>query len=321
MGKDYYKILGVSKDADENELKKAYRKQAMKWHPDKNQDNKAAAEAKFKDVSEAFEVLNDPQKREIYDRYGEEGLKNGADGGFGAHFTPSAADDIFRSMFSNDDAFAAMFGSGFGGMHSRFSAFGGRDPFSTSSRGPARPRKAPAITRNVLCTLEELYTGTTKKMKISRRLQDAGGHIMEVPEILEINVRPGWKKGTKITFEEKGDELNGIIPADIVFVIDEKPHDVFTRSGDDLIHKRRINLVDALCGTIVDVRHLDGSILSIPITDVASPSRKVVEKGKGMPNSKTMRHGDLLLQFEVIFPRRLSDQQKEKIRQVLENPY
>jgi len=101
MGKDYYSLLGVSKDADDNAIKKAYRKQAMKWHPDKNQNNKAEAEARFKEASEAYEVLSDPQKREIYDRYGEEGLKNGigaGPSGTSFNFTPSSADEIFRSF-------------------------------------------------------------------------------------------------------------------------------------------------------------------------------------------------------------------------------
>ena len=321
MGRDYYQILGVSKDADDNALKKAYRKQAMRWHPDKNQDNKSEAEAKFKDISEAFEVLSDPQKREIYDRFGEDGLKNGMGGaaGGGFAFTPSSAEDIFRSFFGNDDGFSTIFGgrcgSHFNGMPSGFDSFvHGGDPF-----GRPRSRKAAPITNPLRCTLEELYSGTTKKMKISRQLRDASGKNMEVSEILEIKVRPGWKQGTKITFEEKGDERPGIIPADIVFVIEEKPHDVFTRSGDDLIHKRRLSLVDALCGTVVELKHLDGTVLHIPIKTVASPQRKHVERGKGMPNSKTMKHGDLLIQFDVIFPHRLDELQKEKIREALEN--
>lgn len=316
MGKDYYQILGVSKNADENELKKAYRKQAMKWHPDKNQDNKATAEAKFKDISEAFEVLSDPQKREIYDRFGEEGLKNGMGGGassgFRSGFTPSSADDIFRSFFGNEDGFSSFFNGG--GFHSHFGSARGGDPFGQFGR----PRKAPPITNQIHCSLEELYSGTTKKMKISRKVRDATGNgVTEVSEIVEINVKPGWKKGTKITFEQKGDDIGNMIPADIVFVIEEKPHETYTRSGDDLIHKRRINLVDALCGTVVELRHLDGTVLAIPIDDVIAPNRKIVQRGKGMPNSKTMRNGDLLIQFDVIFPRHLSNEQKSVIRDTL----
>eukprot|EP00210_Caulerpa_lentillifera_P006711 g6413.t1 len=201
----------------------------MRWHPDKNQDNKAKAEEEFKNVSEAFEVLSDPQKREIYDRFGEEGLKNGMGGMGGAgtgnfSFTPSSAEDIFRAFFGGGSGgaggFESLFNSGFGGtdgMHSGFSRFGGSG--SDLFKDMSRPRKAPAITNPLKCTLEELYTGTVKKMKISRNLTDSSGKTMQVSEIVEIHVKPGWKKGTKITFEEKGDEKPGTIPADIIFVM------------------------------------------------------------------------------------------------------
>lgn len=327
MGRDYYKILGVDKTANENEIKKAYRKQAMKWHPDKNQDNKEKAEAEFKNVAEAFEVLSDPQKREIYNRFGEEGLKNGMGGmggagGGGFSFTPSSADDIFQRFFGGssgglESLFGSGLGGGIGGMPSGFTRFsqsgGGRDFFSDFNQ----PRKARPITNTLNCSLEELYTGTVKKMKISRNLTDSSGKTMQVSEIVEIHVKPGWKKGTKITFEEKGDEIPGVIPADIIFVIDEKPHDVFRRSGDDLIHKRSVHLVDALCGFVVELRHLDGTVLAIPVEDVATPTKKVLQRGKGMPNSRSGAFGDLLIEFNIVFPKRLNPDQKTRIREAL----
>lgn len=320
MGKDYYRILGVEKGAGEVELKKAYKKLAMKYHPDKNPDNKEAAEAKFKEVSEAFEVLSDPKKREVYDRFGEEGLKNGM-GGMGgmpgqgfANFTPSAADEIFRQFFGGSDPFGDMFGGGRSGMEHMF-AFS--DGFGGPSRRQTQARKGAPITNAVRCTLEELYTGTTKKMKISRTLLDPTGRRMPVSEILTINVKRGWKKGTKITFEEKGDESPGVIPSDIVFVVDEKPHDVFERRGDDLVHKRRIDLKDALCGHVVHLKHLDGRVLEIELTEVAAPDRKKIVLGDGFPNSKTGRKGDLVIEFDIRFPRNLNEDQKMLIRQAL----
>lgn len=200
MGRDYYKILGVDKTANENEIKKAYRKQAMKWHPDKNQNNKEKAEEEFKNVAEAFEVLSDPQKREIYDRFGEEGLKNGmggmgGGGGAGFSFTPSSADDIFQRFFGGGSGgFDSLFNSGLGGggMSSgftRFASSGSRDFFSDLNQ----PRKARPITNTLSCSLEELYTGTVKKMKISRSLTDASGKTMKVSEIVEIHVKPDRK--------------------------------------------------------------------------------------------------------------------------------
>lgn len=320
-GKDYYKILGVERGANEVELKKAYKKLAMKFHPDKNPDNKEAAEAKFKEVSEAFEVLSDPKKREVYDQFGEEGLKNGM-GGMGnmhghgfANFTPSSADDIFRQFFGGRDPFGDMFGGpggGRGGMEHMFSFHDGFGP-----RRQQQNRKGSPIMNAVRCTLEELYAGTTKKMKISRSLMDNTGKRMPVSEILTINVKPGWKKGTKITFEEKGDESPGVIPSDIVFVVEEKPHEVFERRGDDLVHKRRIDLVDALCGHVVHLRHLDGRALEIELSEIAAPDRKKIVRGEGMPNSKSERKGDLLIEFDIRFPRSLNQEQKNLIKQAL----
>lgn len=322
MGKDYYQILGVDKSAGEAELKKAYKKLAMKYHPDKNPDNKEAAEAKFKEVSEAFEVLSDSNKREIYDRFGEEGLKNGMGGGGhpGANFssfTPSSAEDIFRQFFGGGDPFG---GSPYGSMFS--DSMPGRGGFGFGVHdGMHRMRsnrKAEAIVNEVRCSLEELYSGTTKKMKISRTVMTASGERIPNTEILEIVIKPGWKKGTKVTFEGKGDEFPGVAPADVIFVIEEKPHSVFERSGDDLIHKRRITLVDALCGQNLHLRHLDGRPLEIPQEEIAAPDRKKLIRGEGMPNSKTGRKGDLLIEFDIRFPRgTLNSEQKDLVRLAL----
>ncbi|KAF7803411.1 dnaJ-like protein subfamily B member 13-like [Senna tora] len=195
MGVDYYKILQVDKSASDEDLKKAYRKLAMKWHPDKNPNNKKEAEAKFKEVSEAYEVLSDPQKRAIYDQYGEEGLKGqvpppgagGAsffqtgDGPTTFRFNPRNADDIFAEFFGFSSPFGGMGGGAGGGMRGGPRSFGGMfgdDIFSSFGEGRPMsqgPRKAPPIEKTLPCTLEELYKGTTKKMKISRELVDASG--------------------------------------------------------------------------------------------------------------------------------------------------
>uniref|UniRef100_A0A7N0SWM6 J domain-containing protein n=1 Tax=Kalanchoe fedtschenkoi TaxID=63787 RepID=A0A7N0SWM6_KALFE len=347
MGVDYYKVLQVDKNASDDDLKKAYRKLAMKWHPDKNPNNKKDAEAKFKQISEAYEVLSDPQKRAVYDQYGEEGLKGqvpppeAAGPGGGAtyfqtgdgptmfRFNPRNADDIFAEFFGVSSPFGGM-GGGMNGMRGGVGGGGGGQRFSSSmfgddifsSFGDARaasqePRKAPPIENKLPCSLEELYKGTTKKMKISRQIADPSGKTMPVEEILTIEVKPGWKKGTKITFSEKGNEQPGVIPSDLVFVIDEKPHSVFTRDGNDLVVTKRISLADALAGYTVNLTTLDGRSLSIPIDRVIHPGYEHVVPREGMPIPKDpSRRGDLRIKFDIKFPTRLSPEQKSGIKRL-----
>ncbi|CDP15871.1 unnamed protein product [Coffea canephora] len=344
MGLDYYKILGVDKKATDDDMKKAYRKLAMKWHPDKNPNNKKDAEAKFKQISEAYDVLSDPQKRAVYDQYGEEGLKGGVPppdtaGGPGSatFFSTGGGPTSFRfNPRSPDDIFSEIFGfSGFGGMGGgsgmRGSRFGGMfddSMFSSFEGGGSGPggsmhqqtiRKAPAIEQNLPCTLEELYKGTTKKMKISREVLDTNsGKIMPVEEILTINIKPGWKKGTKITFPDKGNELPGVAPADLVFIIDEKPHRVFTREGNDLIVTQKVSLTEALTGYTAHLTTLDGRNLTIPVTSVIHPTYEEVVRGEGMPLPKDpSKKGNLRIKFDIKFPARLTASQKAGIKELL----
>ncbi|KAE9620629.1 hypothetical protein Lal_00019445 [Lupinus albus] len=339
MGVEYYKLLQVDKNAKDEELKKAYRKLAMKWHPDKNPNNKKEAEAKFKQISEAYEVLSDPQKRAIYDQYGEEGLKGQVPppdaGGSGStyfstgdipgsfRFNPRNADDIFAEFFGFSSPFGGRGGGS--GMRSRFSGgMFGDDMFGPFGEGggihmsQGAHRKAPPIENKLTCTLEEIYRGTTKKMKIHREIADATGKTMQVEEILTINVKPGWKKGTKITFPEKGHEQPNVTPADLVFIIDEKPHNVFTRDGNDLIVNQKISLVEALTGYTVNLTRLDGTNLSISINNIIHPNYEEVVPREGMPLPKDpSKKGNLRIKFSIKFPTRLTDAQKEGIRKLL----
>ncbi|EFJ27870.1 hypothetical protein SELMODRAFT_231730 [Selaginella moellendorffii] len=308
MGIDYYSVLKVDKNATEDDLKKAYRKLAMKWHPDKNPNNKKEAEAKFKQISEAYEVLSDPQKRTIYDQYGEEGLKGqvpppGATGG--TNFANGAGPNVFVFNPRNAEDIFAEF-------------FGGSSPFGMGGFGRSASRKAPAVENKLPCSLEELYTGSTRKMKISRNIADPSGKTMPVEEFLTIDVKPGWKKGTKITFPEKGNEQPNLIPADIVFVIDEKPHDVFKRDGNDLVMTQKVSLADALTGTTITVNTLDGRTLTIPINDIISPGYEKIVPREGMPIAKEPgRKGDLKIKFDVKFPTRLTPEQKAAVKRYL----
>ncbi|KAF8399399.1 hypothetical protein HHK36_015263 [Tetracentron sinense] len=317
MGVDYYNILKVGRNANEDDLKKAYKRLAMRWHPDKNPSNKKEAEAKFKQISEAYDVLSDPQKRQIYDLYGEEGLKSGqfppspfdAAAG-GAHpnpsfrFNPRDAEDLFDEFFGGSDA---------GGGRNRVF---GESYFRNAGNQPHR--KAPAVENKLPCSLEDLYKGSKKKMKISRTVPDASGKPRTVEEILAIDIKPGWKKGTKITFPEKGNQEPGIIPADLIFVVDEKPHAVYKRDENDLVVNQRISLLDALTGKTLNLTTLDGRNLTIPLTDIVKPGYEVIFPNEGMPISKEpMKKGNLRIKFDIKFPSRLTAEQKSDLRRVL----
>ncbi|KAL8090121.1 uncharacterized protein LOC141697895 isoform X1 [Apium graveolens] len=331
MGVDYYEVLNVGKNATDDDLKKAYRKLAMRWHPDKNPTDKKEAEAKFKQISEAYEVLSDPQKRTTYDQHGEEGLKDmpvpgpSGSGGFPNGFNPRNAEDIFAEFFGSSPF---EFGSAGVGRSTRYSSdgggfrgFGGGDNmFRTYSDGavPQTPKKPPPVESKLPCTLEELYSGSSRKMKISRTVVDANGRVVPESEILSIDIKPGWKKGTKITFPDKGNEQHNQLPADLVFVIDEKPHNVYKRDGNDLIISHRVTLAEAIGGPTINITTLDGRDLPVTITEIVHPGYEHVVQQEGMPIAKEPgTRGDLKIKFEVKFPTKLTEDQREALKSAL----
>lgn len=392
--------MGVDKTASEEEIKKAYKKAALKFHPDRNKDKPEEAHKKFQEVGEAFEVLSDKNKRTIYDTYGEEGLKGGgaAPGGAGAGgfpggagfggaggpsfsfstsgggpggFTPSDPNDIFASIFG------AMGGGGGPGGFS-FSTGGGGDPFgSTGTRTrrkagggmpgmggmdgmpggfggmggmpggmgggmggmggmggfedgqPSSPgAKAPDFEKPVPVSLEDLYKGAKKKLKVGRRTLSGGTE----EKILEVNIKPGWKAGTKVRFGGQGNEQPSGQAQDLVFVIQEKPHPTFKRDGDDLRTTQDIPLIDALDpakpgtpGSKRSITTLDGRTISAPLPS-PGVGRTTIENGKttripgeGMPISKSggARKGDLIVEWKVALPERLTEEQRRKVREAL----
>ncbi|KAH7306523.1 hypothetical protein KP509_22G016700 [Ceratopteris richardii] len=218
---------------------------------------------------------------------------------------------------------------GLGGMGSRssrspfgdsmFGAFGPDTMFRSfgESAPSGVPKKAAPVESKLQCTLEELYCGSTRKMKISRNVMDASGKSMPVDEILTINVKPGWKKGTKITFAEKGNEQLNMAPADLVFVVDEKPHDVYKRDGNDLVVTHKISLAEALIGTTISLTTLDGRSLTIPVNEVISPGYEKVVAREGMPIPKEPgKKGNLRIKFDIKFPSRLTSEQKAGVKRL-----
>ncbi|XP_010475895.1 PREDICTED: dnaJ homolog subfamily B member 1-like [Camelina sativa] len=360
MGVDYYNVLKVNRNANEEDLKKSYRRMAMKWHPDKNPTSKKEAEAKFKQISEAYDVLSDPQRRQIYDQFGEEGLKSTdlptaaetttaqqhhqhqqqksySSSNSEFRYYPRDAEDIFAEFFGESgDAFGGgssgrTRGDGGGdgvGVGRRFksaeagSQANNRKTPPTNRKTPHPPpppvnRKAPAIESKLACTLEELYKGAKKKMRISRVVPDDFGKPKTVQEILKIDIKPGWKRGTKITFPEKGNQEPGVTPADLIFVVDEKPHSVFKRDGNDLIVEKQVSLIDALTGLTISVTTLDGRNLTIPVLDIVKPGQEIVIPNEGMPTKDPLKRGDLRVSFEILFPSMLTSEQKNDLRRVL----
>ncbi|XP_028412266.1 dnaJ homolog subfamily B member 13-like [Dendronephthya gigantea] len=310
MGQDYYSILELTKGASDADIKKAYRKLSLKFHPDKTQE--PGADRKFKQVSESYEILSDPKKRAIYDQFGEEGLRNGVPDSDTGGWTPGYTFHgdslrVFREFFGGDNPFSELFDSydpeiGFGGAHGR-----------------GRRKQDPPIERELYLTLEEVFKGCTKKMKISRRVMNEDGHTSNIRDkILTINVKPGWKSGTKITFPKEGDQGPNNIPADIVFIVKDKSHSIFKREGKDLFFTATVPLGKALTGCTVDVPTLDGRLISVPINDIIKPGYTKRVPGEGVPTSKDPNiRGDLVINFDIVFPNKLNSDQKRLLKDAL----
>jgi len=359
MGKDYYKILNVDKNADDEALKKAYRKLALKWHPDRHQTdkNKEEAEIKFKEISEAFEVLSDKNKRQIYDMYGEEGLKagpppaEGEGGGFagfpggfgnfpggttftfsssgGRGFNPTDPNTIFSQFFTSfggdgEDDFMGAFPGGFSGFGSRGKSgrpsSDGFGDFFSRTRGQESGGGASEVKHSLPLTLEEIYKGTTKKLKVTRKLIDsATGKVVPTDKILEINVRPGMKAGSKFKFPKSGDELPNGDTQDIVVTLEEKPHSKYTRDGDNLRTTLTLSLLEALTGfRNKTIQTLDGRTLAISNPLVINPGQEQRFPNEGMPTKDPNKKGDLVVKYDVQFPNRLSEDKKRAIRDILQ---
>ena len=324
----FYSILGVPSDADSDQIKKAYRKLAMKYHPDKNPDKKAECEAKLKEINEAYETLSDPKKKQTYDLYGQDSFPNFQPSSSSSAASSSWTHPFYTShnnnfeyeqqgfSFSNNgdmgSVFNDLFSQFFPGSTPRSSPFQSYGPSrrsgfssssSSSSRGySASPRKA--IEKDIHVTLEELYTGCVKKMRVRDTvLSSQTGRMQEIEKVVVLDIKPGWKAGTKITFKATPD-----FPLPIVFTIRETKHRYFERRGDDLRWKCRLTKRQVENGVVVKLPLLDGSKLVFNSKDdeVRNGAKRPF-KGLGMPISKpkgsgslAKTAGDLIVKFEVI---------------------
>jgi DnaJ-class molecular chaperone len=351
MTKDYYGVLGVARSATDDEIKKAYRKLALKFHPDKNQA--PGAEDKFKQIGEAYDVLSDSRKKQIYDQYGEDGLKGSMGGGaggpppqgvpgYGENFSYSYHGDpraTFSQFFGSSNPFESVFAGGGPGGPGGMGGMGGMGPeqmdidldeilgrggFKFSPDSGQKPRKQAkvqddTIEKEIFVSIEEIASGCDKKMKISRKVHREDGTRIVEDKVLKIVVKPGWKSGTKVTFAKEGDRIPGKIPADIAFIIRDKPHPLFVRDGMNIKYTYKIPLREALCGTVVQVPTLQGQKVGINCTgEVLKPTTAKRLQGYGLPYPKDpSRKGDLIVNFEVLFPDQLSQSSKDIIYDVL----
>lgn len=343
MKKDYYEILGIDKGATAEQIKKAYRKKAIEYHPDKNPGNKEAEE-NFKKAAEAYEVLSDPDKKARYDQYGHAAFEGG--GGFNGG--GMNMDDIF-SQFG--DIFGSAFGGGFGG----FGGFGGG--------GGQRRMKGSNLRIKVKLTLEEVVNGVEKKIKVKRKVRakgvsyktcptcngagqvmkvtntilgrmqtaatchtcggtgqiieskpnhaDAQGMIME-DETVSIKIPAGVTDGMQLKVSGKGNDAPGSnsIPGDLIVAIEEIEHETLKREGENLHLDLYISFAEAALGTSKDIEAVGGKV-RIKLEEGIQSGKILRLKGKGVPNINSYGSGDLLVHVNVWTPKTLTKEQRQ----------
>ncbi|KAK7590111.1 hypothetical protein V9T40_001724 [Parthenolecanium corni] len=320
--RDFYKILGVSRAATTNQVKKAYRLLARELHPDKNKDDPNASE-KFQDLGAAYEVLSDPDKRKKYDECGEECVKK-------------------EGMMGSADPFASFFGD--------FFHFGGSHDHGDQKEIP----KGGTISMDIFVSLEELYNGNfieitrnkpvmkeakgTRKCNcrqemVTKQLGPGRFQMMqqavcdECPNVrfvneektLEFEVEPGMTDGQETKFVSEGEPHVDGDPGDLILKIKTQPHPVFERKGDDLYTNVTITLQDALVGFTMYIDQLDGRKLTVEREKITWPGAKIKKKGEGMPNYENNNiRGSLYITFDVDFPKtQLSEEDKANIAKIL----
>ncbi|EAZ79504.1 molecular chaperone DnaJ [Algoriphagus machipongonensis] len=339
--RDYYEVLGVSKSASPEEIKKAYRKLAIKYHPDKNPDN-PEAEDKFKEAAEAYEVLSNQEKRQRYDQFGHQGVSgNGGYGGGGMNM-----DDIF-SQFG--DIFG---GGGFGSFFSGGAGGGGR-----------RTKKGTNLRVKLKLNLAEIANGVEKKIKVKRHVVAQGvtfkscstcqgsGQIKKVvntmlgqmvsastcgvcggsgqivdkkpadadsrglivkEEVISINIPGGVAEGMQLSMSGKGNEIPGGIAGDLLIVIEEVEDQILQRDGNNVIYDLYVSFIDAALGASVEVPTIEGKV-KIKI-DAGTQSGKMLRlKGKGIKDINGYSRGDQLIMVNVWTPTHLSKEEKQSL--------
>jgi len=296
--KNYYQILGVAKTATPEEIKKSYRKLALKYHPDRNKDDKAAEE-RFKEISEAYAVLSDPKKKKQYDMFGADGFKR--------RFTQ---EDIFQGT-DFDSIFKEFgFGGGGGGLHNIFGqAFRGSS-CGRGFRAQPRPMRGHDLVYELPISLEEQCETNNKIISYQNN-----GH----QEKVSVKIPKGIADGLKLRIQGKGHAgSNGGSPGDLYVKIKTLPHSVFHREGDDLYMKKQINFTEAVLGAEIEIQTIDKKILKLKIPPGTQNSSKFRLKGYGLPHMKSKGRGDAYAEITILVPKKPDKKQIKLIKALAE---
>ncbi len=298
-GKDYYNMLGVAKNASDEEIKRAYRKLAMKYHPDRN-PNKKEAEERFKEINEAYAVLSDKEKRKQYDTFGAEGFQQ-----------RFSQEDIFRG-FDFDEILSNLFG-GRGRRESRFGGRGGFDFGDIFGRQGGyqetgrMSQRGEDIVYEMAISLEEAASGGEKRISYRKN-----GKIEEV----SVKIPPGIPPGKKLRLAGKGGEgRNGGPPGDLYLQVSVREHPLFSREGDDLMVEKEINFSEAVLGTTIEVPTLEG-IKKVKVPPGTQSHTKMRLKGLGMPHFQGEGKGDEYVKVVVKVPKRVSEKNRGLIQEL-----
>lgn len=342
--RDYYQILGVGRDASEEEIKKSYRKLALKYHPDRNPGNKEAEEA-FKEAAEAYEVLSDPEKREIYDRYGHEGLSGTGYRGF------TGFEDIFASF---GDIFGDVFGFGTGRSRSRTAARAGADlrydlriSFMEAARGTTReitlkkygvcqacrgsgcaPGTAPEVCgrchgRGQVMQSSGFFSITSTcpqcrgqgSVVTNPCRECSGSGKVRISKTIQLKIPAGVETGSRLRLKGEGEEgLHGGPSGDLYVFIEVEPHEIFERNGDDVYCRLPISFVQAALGGSVDAPTIDG-VEKLKIPRGTQTGKIFRLKGRGIAHLRGYGRGDHVIETVITVPTNLTKRQEELLRE------